>query len=296
MPALDPRRLETFRVVATTGQVSAAARALHLSQPAVTSQVRQLEAECGRALFERTPRGMQLNAAGQTLLSYATALRSTLDAAQAAIAVDETPRGQLTLCASTTTASALVPPLLTGFLARFPEVSVRVQVGNTRAVIESVRAEGAMLGLVEGPARAQGVRIERYLDDELLPVVSADSDAGRWKDLRWLWREVGSGTRAVVERGLKSAGCRHRPVKGDLELGSSEAILRSVELGLGMGFLSRLTAGPALDAGRVKVVRVPRLRITRAFSFVLAGGAPAGLAGRFLAHARTWAPSSEGRG
>ncbi|NBD09438.1 MULTISPECIES: LysR family transcriptional regulator [Corallococcus] len=295
---VDPRRLETFRVVATTGQISAASRLLHLSQPAVTAQVRQLEADCGQPLLVRTARGVRLNAAGRVLFDYAQRIHGLLDEAALAIAAEETLTGELVLAASTTIASDIVPGLLASFLRTHRDLQVRLEVGNTREVL-SWLAEGRVpLGLVEGHARAPRIRLERYLDDELLPVVAARGPA-EWLRIRTLealrgvpllWREPGSGTRAVLERALRKAGVRKGPRPGDLQLGSTEAIKKAVALGLGVALLSRWSIHEELSLGRLQVLPVPGLRVPRVFSWALPVDEPSGVAGRFLRHARATPP------
>jgi DNA-binding transcriptional LysR family regulator len=297
---LDPRRLETFRVVATTGQVSAASRLLRLSQPAVTAQVRQLEQDCGRPLLVRTARGVRLNEAGRILLEYAQRHHRLLDEAALAVAGEEAPRGELALAASTTVSSYVMPGLLASFLREHRGVQVRLEVGNTEQVLTWVSEGRVPLGLVEGHARASRIRLEPYLDDELVPVVAATQAPPELARVRTveqlrqaplLWREQGSGTRAVLERALKRAGVRSRgPGPEDLQLGSTEAIKGAVSAGLGVGFLSRWSIQGELASGRFRLLPLPGLHVARAFSWVLPVDAPAGVAGHFLRHARATPP------
>lgn len=285
---LDPRRLETFRVVATLGKISVAARALFLSQPAVTAQVRQLEEQCGAPLFERTPRGMTLNDRGRVLFAHAQRLRQILDEASAAVSAHTSaaPR-ELVLAASTTVASYVLPALLVGFVRARPGLSVRLDVGNTEEVLERVKAGRAPLGLVEGHARAAGIRLSPFLSDELVPTVGPGETARVRKlldldDVPVVWREPGSGTRAVIERALRKAGSPRRFRRGDLQLASTEAIKTAVALGAGLGFLSRVSMRKELASGALRSLSIPGLRIPRAFSWVLPAGDVGGAAGEFF--------------
>ena len=286
---LDPRRLETFRVVATLGKISLAARALYLSQPAVTAQVRKLEAECGAPLFVRTPRGVSLNERGQALLVYAQRVRQALEEAAAAV-LDQAPRGELVLAASTTVASYVLPPLLVGFCRVAPGVSIRMDVGNTHQVLEAVREGRAPLGLVEGHARAAGVRLQAFLADELCPTIGGPAApplaaVRKLRDLEAvpiIWREPGSGTRAVVERALRRAGSSRKWRRGDFQLASTEAIKTAVALGAGVGFLSRLSMRRELASGALHALALPGVRMERAFSWVLPADDLQGVAGTFV--------------
>jgi DNA-binding transcriptional LysR family regulator len=285
---LDPRRLETFRVVATLGKISVAARALFLSQPAVTAQVRQLEDQCGAPLFVRTPRGMTLNERGRVLFAHAQRLREMLDEASAAVSAEPSAAAlELTLAASTTVASYVLPALLVGFARSRPGLSVRLDVGNTEEVLERVKAGRAPLGLVEGHARAAGIRLRAFLADELVATVGQVEKlrVRRLADLEkvpLVWREPGSGTRAVTERALRKAGSTRRWRRGDLQLASTEAIKTAVALGAGLGFLSRVSMRKELASGTLRTVAIPGLRIPRAFSWVLPAGEVSGVAGDFF--------------
>jgi DNA-binding transcriptional LysR family regulator len=287
---LDPRRLETFRVVATLGKISLAARALYLSQPAVTAQIRRLEEECRAPLFLRTPRGVTLNERGRALLTYAQRLRGLLDEAAVAV-LQETPRsgGELVLAASTTISSYVLPGLLVGFCRTMPGASVRLDVGNTEQVLEAVKEGRVPLGLVEGHARAAGVRLTPFLADELLPTLGAEGAQVRTlRDLERIpivWREPGSGTRAVVERALRKAGSPRRWRRGDLQFASTEAIKTAVALGAGLSFLSRVSMRRELLSGALRTVSLPGLRMPRAFSWVLPAAELAGVPGAFLRYA-----------
>ncbi|BDU71668.1 LysR family transcriptional regulator [Mesoterricola silvestris] len=295
--ALDPRRLETFRVVADMGQVSAASRLLNLSQPAVTAQIRLLEAEAGQPLFTRHAGGVRLTEAGLRLLDYARRIHALLEEAVAAAALAGTPGGQLHLAASTTTAGHVLPGLFQGYGAHRRCGSVRLEVGNTEEVLAWVREGRVGLGMVEGLTRAPGVSLEPFLRDELVAVRPVHGPFAEIRSLRalvaapLLWREEGSGTRTVVERAFAKAGLRVRPRDGDLILGDTEAIKTSVLAGLGIGFLSRWSIQSELRHGELEVIPVPDLAIHRTFSWVQGGGGLAGEAQAFLRWARSHPPS-----
>lgn len=302
MPAhttIDPRRLDTFRVVAEAGQVSGAARLLNLSQPAVTAQIRQLEAEMGRALFTRHPGGMRLTDPGRRLLDYARRVHGLLEEAAAESLAKSRPGGQLHLAASTTIAGHVLPTLFQGYKAHHYPRSLRLKVGNSEEVLVWIREGKAPLGLVEGLTHARGVSMEPFLMDELVAVraVNAQNDLATVRSATGLssvpliWREEGSGTRAVVERAFQQARLRLRPREGDLVLGDTEAIKTSVLAGLGIAFLSRWSIQRELQHGELEVISLPDLAIHRTFSWVQAGGGLSGEAEAFRRWARDHAPA-----
>jgi DNA-binding transcriptional LysR family regulator len=137
------------------------------------------------------------------------------------------------------------------------------------------------------------VRLEPFLADELVATLSGAAErplasVRRLQDLEKIpivWREPGSGTRAVVERALRRAGSRRRSRRGDLQLASTEAIKTAVALGAGLGFLSRFSMRRELASGTLRIVSLPGLRIERAFSWVLPAAELAGLPGAFVRYA-----------
>lgn len=291
--AIDPALLSTFLAVVHAGRISAAAKRIHLSQPAVTAQVRKLEDALGAALFIRSAHGVTPTAAALRLAGYAREVRRLLDQAAADVAGRDAEVGPLVVGASTTIAAHVLPPLLAQFRAVHPGIPIRVHVANTELVVEEVRAGRVPLGLVEGHARASGIRLEPFADDELVLITGRDApfNVRRARDLEavpLLWREAGSGTRAVVERALREAGVRRGRVRHlDVELGSTEAVIGAAAAGLGVAFVSRWSVRPHLMAGVVRVVAGLDLVIRRTFRWALAGGfaAAGGAAERFYAFA-----------
>ncbi len=290
-PAFDPDLLTTFLAVLEAGRISAAARALHLSQPAVTAQIRRLEQAMGTALFVRSVRGVEPTEAGARLATYARSVRRLLEEAMVEVPGVDELSAPLVIGASTTIAAHLLPPLLARFRGAHRTVPLRVHVGNTEEVVELVRAGHVPLGLVEGHARAAGLRLEPFVDDEIVPIIGQDAPfvLRRARDLEGvplLSREAGSGTRAVVERALAKAGVRRRGHPLDVELGNTEAVIGGVVAGLGVAFVSRWSVRAHLAAGLVRVAPGLDLVVRRTFHWALPAGALNGTAARFHAFAR----------
>lgn len=289
---LEPDLLATFLAVLEAGRISAAARTLHLSQPAVTAQVRRLEETLGAPLFVRSVHGVSPTDAGLRLAGYARSVRRLLEEAIAAVAGAQEEGGALVLGASTTIAAHVLPELLAKFRALHRGVTMRVDVGNSEHVVNEVRAGRLPFGLVEGYPRAPAIRLEPFLEDEIVPVVGRDAPfrLRNLKDLETvplLWREAGSGTRAVVERALKRAGVRRRSISAlDVELGSTEAIVGGAAAGLGVAFVSRISVTAHLAAGLVRIVPGLELVVRRTFHWALPTGALTGTASQFHAFAQ----------
>jgi DNA-binding transcriptional LysR family regulator len=289
---LDPALLRAFLAVVDAGRISAAARALHLSQPAVTGQIRRLEALLGGPLLLRSARGVEPTAAGKQLIEHARRVLQALELLVESISnTDGPPNAPLLLAASTTIAAHVLPPLLAAYRREHDAGPIRLEVGNTAFVVRRVLEGAVPLGLIEGHARAPGLHLEPFVEDELI-AVAAPSLARKVRtlaDLReapLLLREPGSGTRDVVDRALLRAGVRRRPGPADLELGSNEAISGAAVAGLGVAFLSRWGLGHPDEKGPLRRLSLPGLRVTRLFRWALPAGGILGPAARFLRLAR----------
>ncbi len=251
--------------------------------------MRKLEQAVGVPLLVRSVRGVSPTPAGERLAARARELQDLLDEITGDVTSDdEVAAGPLQLAASTTIAAHVVPGALARFRARYPSVEIEMKVGNTAEIVDAVRSGRFPLGLVEGTRRAAGVKLAPWLDDALVPVVGTSSEwrVRRTEDLAEvpiLWREHGSGTRAVVARALRAAGVRGAPTGLDVVLGTSSAIASAAAAGMGVAFLSRWALGTELASGRLKPIPGLDLTITRTFQWALPAGALTGSAARFHA-------------
>jgi DNA-binding transcriptional LysR family regulator len=269
------RQFEVFLAVARAHSFRRAAEGLHLSPPALSQHVRELEAALGARLFDRLGRAVHLTEAGRVLEEHATRLFSTLADARHAIAdLQGLQRGSLTIGASTTPGIYLLPSVLGIFRQRHPGIEVAMHLGNSEQVESLVRAGELDLGLVGDRGKSQA---EAYLAasvaDELVLIVSPTHAWARRRDIRpdelaaqpLLLREPGSATRQVTERALTSAGVSYR---AGMVLPHTEAIKQGVLAGLGVAFLSVYAIQGELETGRLRALRVRGLRIVRHFHLI----------------------------
>ncbi len=293
MGTIDPRKLETFRVVVQAGKISNAAKLLHLSQPAVTAQIGGLEEECGRPLLERTPKGVVPNRWGLRLLEAAKQVHDLLGAVESAIREEPAGDDEVVLAAGMTTAAYVVPPVLAAFRAVHGPVPFRLQVSNSARVLELVADGRVPLGLVEGRARSARVHLERYLDDELVPVVASSAPqfsgiarAAELVEFPILLREPGSGTRVIVEEALARVMGASQVLRSEVQMGSNQSVKMAAVAGIGVAFVSHWSVRLELAAGTLRILPLRDLRITRTFSWATLSRNLHGAAGRFLAWAR----------
>ncbi|HNS50224.1 MAG TPA: LysR family transcriptional regulator [Anaerolineae bacterium] len=271
---MNLQQLRTLIAIADEGGLSAAGRALRISQPAVTKQLQRLEQELGATLLLRSSqRPGALTPSGERVLAFA---RDTLEGIdrlreQLALLREVTP-GSLTLAASTIPGEHLLPGLLAAFHACYPGVQLRSTIADTDQVAHQLIAAEADIGFVGAlPQGVGGLRLERLASDEIVVVlppghpltqrtVLAPADLAGWP---LILREEGSGTRRSVEKALAAAGQSLRREDVALVLGSTQAVLQAVAQGLGIGFASALAAAPAQAAGRLTCVRVAGLGLQR---------------------------------
>lgn len=298
MGAIDPRKLETFRVVVQAGKISTAAKVLHLSQPAVTAQIRALEEECGRALLTRTPKGVVPNSWGLRVLEAAKQVHEVMGVVESAIRETPAVTQEVVLGASMTTSAYVVPALVAAFRAGHGPVPFRVLVSNTPRVLEWVADGRVPLAIVEGRTRSSVVHLEPYLQDELVPVVAGAASEfrgiARAADLAhvpMLVREPGSSTRAAVEEALAALPGGSPALQPELQFGSNQSIKMAAVAGLGVAFLSRWSVQAELATGALRVLTLKDLRIARTFSWATLARQLHGAAGRFLAWARKNPPT-----
>jgi molybdate transport repressor ModE-like protein len=260
--AIDPQRLRLLVELRRRGSISAAADACRMGQPSATKHLKTLESAVGEKLVERAGRASRLTEAGEVVATHAQRVLDTLDGMQEELrALRAAERGTLTLAASTTPGSYVLPSILECFAERHPRVDVDVVIGSSRWVAERVAHREVSLGLAGEVEWPEGIVAEPFLDDEVIGIAppgrlalrrghaSADDLAGQ----TLLVREPGSSTRAVAERYLARAG--YRPAKR-WELDSNEAIKRSVRAGLGIGFVSRLVVAEELGRGELDAFTV----------------------------------------
>ncbi|MCG5516299.1 MULTISPECIES: LysR family transcriptional regulator [Ectothiorhodospira] len=270
------RRLQVFYTVARLLSFTKAAEALHMTQPAVTFQVRQLEEHFNTRLFDRTHNRVSLTEAGRAAFRYAERIFEAYGEMENAIReITGDVSGALTLGASTTIAEYMLPALLGNFKRKHPEVNIRLKVANSEGIVSMVENNIIDLGVVEGPVSNRNLQVEVCQMDQLVVIVPPGHPlAGKASvtmeevlPYPFICREEGSGTREVIADYLIELGMGRNALTVSLELGSPEAIKGAVEAGMGVSILSRATLDKELALNRLEGIPLEP-GLTRQFAFV----------------------------
>ncbi|MDH5444831.1 MAG: selenium metabolism-associated LysR family transcriptional regulator [Gammaproteobacteria bacterium] len=270
------RRLQVFHTVARLLSFTKAAEELHMTQPAVTFQVRQLEEQFNTRLFDRTHNRISLTDAGKRVYDCAERifeLYAEMDNSVRELTGDIS--GVLILGASTTVAEYMLPALLGDFKDKNPEVTIRLKVANTDGIVSMVENNSIDLGVVEAPVNNKNLVVEKCRMDQLVVIVppnhvlTSETSISLEKLIQhpFICREEGSGTREVMIEHMNDEGLNTNDLNVAMELGSLEAIKGAVEAGMGVSILSRATISKELKLGSLVAINLDP-PINRPFSFV----------------------------
>ncbi|MEO8039681.1 MAG: LysR substrate-binding domain-containing protein [Betaproteobacteria bacterium] len=267
------RQLRVFATVAKRMSFARAAEELHLTPPAVSMQIRELEEQVTLPLFDRTGRTVSLTVTGEYFLVYVRRVLATLRDAEDAIAnFRGLEAGRLTV-GMVSTAQYYVPLLLAKFRREHPRIEIRITVGNRESLVQQLQRNEVDLAIMGRPPREIATRAEPFGAHPLVVIAAPDHPLAALDHVplaalaahAFIVREPGSGTRAAMEHFFRD----HRidpPIAMELE--SNDTIKQAVIAGMGISFLSLHTLGLELGAGLLKVLDVDDLPLVRRWHVV----------------------------
>ncbi|MEK9802513.1 MAG: LysR family transcriptional regulator [Curvibacter sp.] len=267
------RQLRVFSEVARQLSFSKAAQQLHLSPPAVTMQIKELEGHVGMALFERKGRQIALTTAGEYMLVYARRILATLkDAEDAAARLQKLEIGTLTI-GMVSTAEYFLPRLLAGFQAEHQGIDIRLVVSNREQLVRMLQANEVDIAIMGRPPREMATRAEPFAAHPHVFVAPPDHPLlGRGhpplqtlQAYKLIVREEGSGTRAALDHFFREHNFAHTHT---MEMSSNETIKQAVMAGMGLSFLSLHTIGLELDNRLLAVLEIEGGPVVRAWNVV----------------------------
>lgn len=271
---ISPRQLQVFVQVAVLGSVRAAAEQLHLTQPAASMALAEMERQLDAPLFARERGRLRLNARGQEMLPLAQELLERFaELGRRGAGSGSALAGELRIGTSNTVGNYRVGELLGGFVRAQPQVAIRLRVANTTAISSGLLEHSLDVGCVEGPVSHALLEARAWRRDALLVCTAPDHPLASKRRLRpedfagarWVLREPGSATRTTSERVLAQLP----PGETVLELDQIEAIKQAVVAGLGIACLPAVAVVDAVAAGRLKALTTPFLDLERTLSILV---------------------------
>ncbi len=267
------KQLQAFVAAAQDCNVSRAARALSLSQSAVSTALAELENHFGRPLFDRIGKRLQLNETGKQLLPRAINLLTEAEELEH-YARSGDAIGHFRIGATLTIGNYLAPGLIGAYMRQYAQSRIHLKVANTSQIIDGMRRFELEIGLIEGECYDPDIQALPWCDDEMVLFCAPTHPLAGRKDVNleqlaqqdWILREPGSGTRALFDRAVTGRLAR---LNIQLELEHTEAIKRAVECGLGIGCISRLALQEAFRRGSLQAIATPYFDLRRRFYFLL---------------------------
>lgn len=271
---MDLWQLHIFCKVVDLKSFSRAARAVHLSQPTVSSHIKDLEDHFDCRLIDRLAKEALPTKAGRLLYRYAKRLIVLRDEAESAMAEFKGKvKGSLDVGGSTIPGAFVLPALISAFTARFPEVNVSLAVADTRQIIAAILAGEIELGVVGAQSTQAGIFQRPLVEDEMCLVVPAGHQWSRKKQVTteqlrsepFLIREHGSGTLKSIQSSFAAAGLSINDLNVVARIGSTEAIRQAIKNHMGVSILSAIAVSDAVQAGHLKTVSIDGLNLKRSF-------------------------------
>ncbi|MBI9091482.1 MAG: LysR family transcriptional regulator [Desulfobacterium sp.] len=271
---MDLWQLKVFTSVVEKRSFSKAAEAIHLSQPTVSSHIKELEEHFGCRLMDRLGRETVPTKAGELLFSYAKKLLLLRDEAESAISDFQGKlRGHLKVGGSTIPSGYILPKMIAPLAKAFSEVSISLVAGDTAEIIDQVTQGEIEVGIVGARVDSPLVNQEKLVDDEMKLIVPASH---KWADRDqvecsmlfsepFLAREQGSGTWRSITKSMETAGFNTERLNIIATMGNTASVIQAVLANAGISILSTIAVADLLESGRLKALSVKGLDLRRSF-------------------------------
>lgn len=279
-------RLKVFNTVARRLSFTKAAEELHITQPAVTKHIKELENQFDLALFDRRGNKVQLSPAGEVLLKHTEEIKEIYRQIEFDLnQLNQTFKGVLHIGSSTSITQYILPPLLARFHKIHQEVKVELFSGNSEQIEQALLDKKIEVGVIEGKSKRREIHYTPFLKDEIVLVCSSKNTLAKkdeilpeeLKKIPLLLREPGSGTLEVTADALKQKGIGLAELQVEMQLGSTEAIKSYLQHSDCMAFVSLHAILKELESGILKIIEIKKLPIHRDFYFITPQGPEGGL-------------------
>lgn len=268
-------RMETFLEVCKDLNFTQAAKRLHITQPAVSQHIRWLEECYGTRLFAMYGKKMQLTLAGELLRDSFVTLKHDVACLKEKMQETETGRREFKMGLTFTIAEFEVAGSIAGYLTADPEMSMKLSVGNTRELLRELEEGSIDFALVEGNFPGEIYHHELYSRQRYIAVCAPEDTLARGVytidellEKRLITREVGSGTRNIMERYLEMKGLGVDDFAAKVEIGNISLIKQLVGSGCGITFLYQTAVEKELKDGSLCEISLSDMEITHDFTFI----------------------------
>ncbi|MFO7644357.1 MAG: selenium metabolism-associated LysR family transcriptional regulator [Desulfosarcina sp.] len=271
---MDLWQLHIFCKVVECKSFSRAGQLVHLSQPTVSSHIKDLEDHFDCRLIDRLAKEALPTKAGSLLYRYAKRMLSLRDEVESALAEFKGKvKGNLDLGGSTIPGAFVLPAIIADFTVRFPEVRISLCIADTQQIIEAVLCGDLELGVVGAVSTHAGITQAPLVEDEMVLVVPAGH---RWSGKKrittqelfsepFIVREIGSGTLKSIQSSFSEAGLSTSALKVVARIGSTEAIRQAIKNRMGVSILSAIAVAEDVAAGNLKTLTIAGLNLKRSF-------------------------------
>ncbi|WP_459927537.1 selenium metabolism-associated LysR family transcriptional regulator [Desulfosporosinus burensis] len=278
---MDSNQLKIFCMVTRQQSFSKAAKLLHMSQPAVSTHVKNLEEFYQGQLFARTPQGVTLTKAGEVFYNYAQKILDLQDEMEQQIeTVFKHENNQVVVGASTTIGNVSLPCSIYLFKEQYPEVELCLNIANAEEVLSMVMSDVVDIGVVEGDTESSTLKSLHVTSDELVLIVPPQHPAEGVISLQdflkhpLIMREDGSGTRKILATALARHGYSVNQLNVITEMKNIYAIKSAVEAGLGGSVMPLLAVRKEAYTGTLKVLRIIDMDMPLIFNIVYPNNRP----------------------
>ena len=274
---MDLWQLNIFCKVVELKGFSNAGNAIHLSQPTISSHIKDLENHFECQLLDRLGKKAVPTKAGELLYHYARKLIALRDETEAAMAEFHGKiKGRLVIGGSTIPGGYILPKCIGAFTTVFPEVTISLIIGDTDLIIQDVLSGSSEFGIVGAKTSNKNIYQEKLIEDEMRLIVTSDHKWAKEKHISpdlmfkepFIVREHGSGTLKSIKLSLKEKGYSSENLNIIAELGSTEAVIQGIKNKVGISILSTIAVAEELKAGTLKALTIKKLNLKRGFFLI----------------------------
>ena len=274
------QQLRILKAIATEKSFTRAAEVLYLSQPSLSKQIKTLEKNLDTSLINRESNKISLTKNGKVFLQYSERILALCEeSCRALIDLKNGDRGNLTIGASQTIGTYLMPRVLALFAQSYPQINLKVQVNSTRIVARNIMNREIDLAIVGGDVPNElkkKLTVEPFVEDELTLIISKLHPFAKKKKinkndlyhLNFITLNSNSTIRKFVDSVLKQNNIETKQLKIVMQLNSIEGIKTAVSLGLGAAFVSSSAIEKEVELEKIVVVKIDNIKITRTLSII----------------------------